>query len=128
MLQGEGKGSEGKEAPTFVELPLPWGWKEADLACKVLRPLAGLGPRQAWKNAGQARAQEPGIPDQHVPCHAPCRDCWERWTGNSAISPHQLPAISGPHTNQHPTSTVGLPCSQLKVPGQWSLFTVVAPA
>ena len=36
MLQREGKGSEGKEVPTFIEFPLPWGWKKADLACKVL--------------------------------------------------------------------------------------------
>ena len=30
------------------------------------------------------------------------------WTPNSAISPRQLPATSGPLTNQHPTSTARL--------------------
>lgn len=72
----EGRESKGKEAPTRVQLPQPRGWEKADLACKVLSPLAGLDPRQVWKKAGEARAQEPAIFHQH--CHAPCRDCWGR--------------------------------------------------
>ena len=49
----------------------------------------------------------------------------EYWSGVPLPS---QPVISSPLTNQHPTSTVGLPGSQLKVPGQWSLFTAVAAA
>ena len=55
-----------KEVPTWVEPLQPRGWKKADSACKVLELLGGLGPRQAWKKAGQAGNQEPGIPDRHV--------------------------------------------------------------
>uniref|UniRef100_A0A8C6BB60 Zinc finger C2HC domain-containing protein 1A n=1 Tax=Monodon monoceros TaxID=40151 RepID=A0A8C6BB60_MONMO len=65
---------------------------------------------------------------RHMPCHAPRGDCWGRGTGNSAVSPCRPPANSCPHTSQHPTSTVGRPCSPLKVPGQGSLFRVVGPA